>query len=119
MGHPSVGSIAVGPDGNLWFTDGNEAIGRITTAGVITEHAIPTPGSNPHDIAAGPDGAMWFTENGSNKIGRLAIGATGDVSFLECVVPTPRSNPLAITGTSSAMWFTEAYANKIGRVALP
>jgi virginiamycin B lyase len=120
MGNPSVGSITVGPDGNLWFTDGgNEAIGRITTAGVITEYAIPTPGSNPFDIVAGPDGALWFTETSSNKIGRLAAGTDGAVSFLECDVPTQRSNPLAITATSSAVWFTEAYANKIGRVALP
>jgi streptogramin lyase len=35
--------ITMGPDGNLWFTEtsGNK-IGRITTAGVITEFAIPT-----------------------------------------------------------------------------
>jgi streptogramin lyase len=37
-------SITVGPDGALWFTEqtGNK-IGRITTAGVITEYPIPTP----------------------------------------------------------------------------
>ena len=35
--------IAAGPDGNLWFTEfDNNKIGRITTAGVITEFLIPT-----------------------------------------------------------------------------
>ena len=37
-------------------------IGRITTAGVITEFPIPTAGSGPAGIAAGPDGNLWFTE---------------------------------------------------------
>ena len=36
-------------------------IGRITTAGVITEFAIPTANGEPLGIAAGPDGALWFT----------------------------------------------------------
>jgi virginiamycin B lyase len=35
--------ITAGPDGNLWFTEtGANKIGRTTTAGVITEFAIPT-----------------------------------------------------------------------------
>jgi streptogramin lyase len=35
--------ITMGPDGALWFTEalGNK-IGRITTAGVITEYTIPS-----------------------------------------------------------------------------
>ena len=37
--------IAAGPDGTLWFTEqwGNK-IGRITTAGVLSEYSIPTNG---------------------------------------------------------------------------
>ena len=68
--------IAAGPDGNLWFTEafGNK-IGRITTAGVITEFAVPTAGSGPFGITAGPDGAVWFLESFSNKIGRITTGA--------------------------------------------
>src|SRR5262249_55715682 len=31
--------VTVGPDGALWFTD-FDRIGRITTNGVVTEHAI-------------------------------------------------------------------------------
>ena len=52
-----------GPDGNLWFTErGSNNIGRITTAGVVTEFPIPTANSYPSGIAAGPDGNLWFTE---------------------------------------------------------
>ena len=47
--------ITAGPDGALWFTEywGNK-IGRITTAGVITEFPVPTASSNVDDITAGP-----------------------------------------------------------------
>jgi streptogramin lyase len=54
--------IVAGPDGNLWFTEGDaNKIGRITPAGVITEFQIRTPNSSPRAIAAGPDGNLWFT----------------------------------------------------------
>jgi hypothetical protein len=64
--------ITAGPDGALWFTEraGNK-IGRITTAGVVTnEFTVPTANSSPFGITAGPDGALWFTEYDANKIGR-------------------------------------------------
>lgn len=72
--------IAAGPDGALWFTEstGNK-IGRITTAGAVTEYLIPTTttlvdrSSHPQCIVAGPDGAMWFVEGDGNKIGRITM----------------------------------------------
>ena len=50
--------ITVGADGNLWFTErsGNN-IGRITTAGVITEFAVPIAASEPRKITAGAGAA--------------------------------------------------------------
>jgi streptogramin lyase len=56
---PTAGSnpagITTGPDGALWFTEfGANQIGRITTAGVITEFPIPTAGSEPQGITTGP-----------------------------------------------------------------
>ena len=40
-----LNDIAVGPDGNLWFTDaGQNEIGRITTAGAITKFPRPDGG---------------------------------------------------------------------------
>src|SRR5262249_10137580 len=55
--------IAAGPDGALWFTEESGAkIGRIPSAGAITEYPIPRPDSDPGAIAVGADGALWFTE---------------------------------------------------------
>jgi virginiamycin B lyase len=65
--------ITAGPDGNLWFTEDRNRVGKITPDGVVTEYDIPTPNSQPIDIAAGPDGNMWFTEYNGNKIGRLTV----------------------------------------------
>ena len=68
-------AIAAAPDGALWYTEsglGSNAIGRITTGGIITNHfPVPTPGSEPSDITLGPDGDLWFTEFLVNKIGRV------------------------------------------------
>src|SRR5437016_3797300 len=63
--------IAAGPDGARWFTEILDKIGRITTAGVVTEFSVPTSVSSPAFIAAGPDGNLWFTEVNGNKIGRI------------------------------------------------
>jgi sugar lactone lactonase YvrE len=51
----------------------NNAIGRITTSGTITEYAIPTSGSSPNGITVGPDGNLWFTEGSSHKIGVIKL----------------------------------------------
>src|SRR5438552_18437025 len=61
--------ITAGPDGNIWFTEYANKIGRITVGGSITEFPIPTPSSFPPGITAGPDGNLWFTEQDGNKIG--------------------------------------------------
>src|SRR5439155_597612 len=63
--------ITAGPDGNLWFTEGfADKIGRITTAGEITEFPL-TALSFPYGITAGPDGNLWFTEEKADKVGRI------------------------------------------------
>ena len=75
------GEIAVGPDGNMWFTvawnwfpasGGNpQAVGEISpTTHTIVEFPIPIgpslyrpdPEEEPSGIAAGPDGNVWFTD---------------------------------------------------------
>jgi|GEM_PF-1796234 len=81
-------SIVLGPDGALWFVEqgvtdpfsgvrtGGNRIGRITTAGAITEYAIPTAGSGVTALAAAGDGALWFTEATANQIGKLVAVAS-------------------------------------------
>jgi uncharacterized protein (TIGR03437 family) len=67
------GSLTAGPDGGLWFSDGN-AFGRISLAsGIISQFPLPPPPpyAGPGGIALGPDGAFWFTR--ATEIGRAAL----------------------------------------------
>lgn len=76
----TLGSIASGPDGNLWFSQYDltlsaGAITRSTTAGIMTTFRFPT--YNEIDgITRGPDNALWFTlvnnQTGVAKIGRIS-----------------------------------------------
>src|SRR5262249_4217680 len=62
----NIAQVRAGPDGNLWFTDRAGAIGRITTAGVVTRFTAGlNTGAQPFSIALGPDGNMWFTDGGT------------------------------------------------------
>jgi streptogramin lyase len=113
--------IVTGSDGALWFSEyagptGTSKIGRITTAGVITEYPIPsgTSGfSGPQGITEGPDGDVWFAESVSNKIGRLST--TGVLT--EYPLSPTSGRPVNIAaGPDGAIWFTEYDSNKIGRI---
>jgi virginiamycin B lyase len=127
---PTPGAIVAGSDGNLWFTEvaivfngsvygAVGRIGRITTAGLITEFPVtpldPTSSgvANISGIASGPDGNLWFTESGANKIGRITTAGI----VTEFALPTAASQPLLITaGPDGNLWFTEANACQIGRI---
>ena len=103
-------SITSGPDGALWFTEGAaNKIGRITTAGVLTEFAVQ---GNPSGITSGPDGALWFTEPNAGKIGRISVaGAITEYPL------AANSRPSQITrGADGALWFTDQDRNTIGRI---
>jgi streptogramin lyase len=85
---PDPSHITVGPDGALYFTDpGDDSIGRITTAGEVSEFPIPpvptsmqiTKGSAdavPDLIVSAPGGELVFTEDGANALGSLNLAGT-------------------------------------------
>ncbi len=111
-----LGSIAAGPDGNLWFTETlGDKIGQISPAGNVTEFTVGTPGelgTQPSDIVAGPDGSLWFTQSNTNQIGRIT--PAGDVS--EFTLPPGDSLPQGLAvGTDGNLWFA-AGATVIGRM---
>lgn len=108
-------NLAVGPDGNLWFTDGNlNQIGRMTTGGEVVVFPIPTQDSFPSGIAAGWDGNLYFTEAGAGRVARI----TTDGVITELGTPEPGSFPEDITlGPDGAMWFTDPGYQQIGRIA--
>ncbi len=74
--------LAVGPDGNIWFTDANATKGEVGFIALNTcsasgcnahEYPVPTANGIPWGIASGPDGNIWFTESGTNKIGEVKL----------------------------------------------
>jgi virginiamycin B lyase len=107
-----AGAIVTGPDGALWFTEG-AGIGRITTAGSLTEYHVPPDTSGSLlSITSGPDGALWYVETFNNKIARITTAGV----VTEFPIPTSGTNPWGIaSGPDGAVWFTEQYAN-IGRI---
>jgi len=58
-------SMAVGPDGAMWFTEstsGANSIGRVTTGGIVSEFGGLSAASQPTAITSA-GGALWFTES--------------------------------------------------------
>jgi streptogramin lyase len=116
-GLPSIGALAVGPDGNIWFTDaGNNAIGRIAptfAASSYVEYSLGASYAGLGAIAAGPDGAMWFLASQAPPfIGRISL----DGGQNACPLPTASAGAWGLTlGPDGAMWFAETNANRIGR----
>jgi virginiamycin B lyase len=109
-GDSSPGQITVGPDGNLWFANG-DTIGRITTAGVVTNYDIPA--GNTVGITTGSDSALWFTYDGVGEVGRI----TTTDSVTE-VTTGAMADPSDITpGPDGALWFNDSGGvNDIGRL---
>jgi virginiamycin B lyase len=132
-------TITPGPDGALWFTQvdgdylarvrpglplrrgtgtrfprfsGND-IGRITTAGAVTEFPASTLGPA-LNITAGPDGALWFTEYNA-AIGRISTSGT----IAEFPTPAQLTGDEGIApGSDGAVWFAGLGGNAIGRITV-
>ncbi len=119
--------ITAGPDGALWFTRSGgldeitgqplpDKIGRITTAGAITEFPVPEPLLSATGIAAGPDGALWFTDFHGNRIGRVATDGSFTSFPITCCSAGATS---IIQGPDGAMWFTNSSGGTgIGRITM-
>lgn len=62
-----LNSITLGPDGDVWFTEGNAGkIGRVTTSGVFTEYG---GAAQPYGLAVGPDHNLWFNNHAAGPAG--------------------------------------------------
>src|ERR1039458_578086 len=114
-------NIALGAEGNMWFTYGGGAkgIGKITPGGKITKYEIgPSPahggnsGATPYGIALGANGNMWFTDNGSTKtIGEIT--PEGSITEFSPGL-SAGSDPEGIAlGADGNMWFTNTGAGNI------
>ncbi len=93
--------ITSGPAGSgaLWFTGPKSAIGKVTTAGVITTIPITAPTIGLGPITLGSDGAIWF--GGKDAIGRVTTaGAATSTAFAG-------SESGISAGPDGAIWFTD------------
>jgi streptogramin lyase len=116
--------IALGPDGNLWFTEElGDRIGRITPHGVVTEFSAGlTPFSFATGITAGPDGNLWFAENAAfsgatgatGRIGRIT--PAGVITEFSAGIPSGALPVSIAAGSDGNLWFTDASAPRIGRI---
>jgi len=115
------GAIAVGPDGNAWFTEmglaGTAKIGRITPQGRISEFPVPpqpylftTVPADLGTIIAGHDGRMWFT----TALGIGSISTDGDVVTLE--LPEPASPAGLAAAPDGTLWVTESALPRVDRL---
>jgi streptogramin lyase len=124
-----LGSMTLGSDGNLWFTEGRDIftpnadpntggtfssnIGRITPSGAITEFRVD--GANggsviPHDIVQGPGGVLYFTSN--SGLGRIGTNGT--------VMPFVPDAPFSVGGMELArggnnIWITDFNGDNLWR----
>ncbi len=106
----SLQSITAGPDGNLWFTESDGWIGRMTPQGEVLSLRFRAP--EPEYMILGPDGNFWFTEYYRDMIGRMT--PQGQLQEF----PTLKgSHPDTITtGSDGNLWFTENLGGNIGRI---
>lgn len=114
-GTESIGGITAGPDGNVWFTEtfflgrGDDAIARITPAGIVTPYPLPTTGDRSQGdqvggIITGPDGNLWFVEQHTNKIGRITPAGKMDEINLPPMDSGGQPYSVGITVANGSLW---------------
>lgn len=104
------GGIALGPDGNLWFTKFS-AVSSITVGGTVTDHLVTTT-SAPETIVVGPDKNLWFNEfNPPRQVAKMTTGG----ALTEYPIPAGGAPAGIASGPDGAIWFTD-YFSAISRV---
>ena len=104
--------IVAGPDQALWFTEkaaGN--VGRITTAGQITEYSIPNnasglPDTGPTQIVAS-GGGLWFLTDIGESVYRMAPDGTSAPVYVNSFFP---ASSLAASDTGG-VWLMESFGD--------
>jgi streptogramin lyase len=102
------GDIALGADGNLWFTQGS-GLGRLTPEGVYTPFAVGE--ATAYAITRGPDGNIWFTERFGQRIGKVT--PAGDITYYTTTLHTLDS---IVRGPGNTLWFTSFGDDRIARI---
>jgi virginiamycin B lyase len=105
--------ITGGPDGRIWFTDGNSVLAMAQDGSSLATYPVGDT-AGVWGIASGTDGNLWFAESRQNRIGRI----TPDGSITTFPLPTSNAGPLEVApGADGNMWFTEVVVGQIGRIS--
>lgn len=94
-------SITSGPDGAVWYTNGNNSIGRISTSSAVSTFGTPST-AMPFAIVSGPDGALWFSDGGAGAtdIGRLTTSGT----YSSCSGGDLTQGSALVAGSDGNLW---------------
>ena len=100
--------VVVGPDKNLWFTDGNnERIDRVSMSGAVKVFA---PGVIAGYITVGADKKFYFSDGSDALIGTMTTsGVTGSFS-----IPSGDAPSGLTLGPDHNVWFVEEF--HVGKV---
>jgi len=109
--HPT--GIVAGLDGNLWFTEQEGFLVRLSTAGRQTPYHLPASGL-PSQIVVGADKALWVA-NGVGGVaradtsGRMTLFSAGANALVVAVAAT----------SDGSVWFSdqEGGKNTLARIA--
>jgi virginiamycin B lyase len=102
-------SLAVAPDGNVWFTELQyHKLGELDPAsGTTREITVPSPVSttpNLYDILVAADGSVWIADMGQNAITRYTPKTA---LFTWFALPDASSVPYGLAWDSAGhLWFT-------------
>jgi streptogramin lyase len=101
-------AMAIGSDGNIWFTEEAQAqVGRLTPDG--TETFFPTT-DWAQAITRGPDGNIWITEADIDPTTAYVAKMTTDGTVTEYELPAisgGRNPNSIITGPDGNMWWSD------------
>ncbi|MDQ6766965.1 MAG: hypothetical protein M3Z41_04065, partial [Candidatus Eremiobacteraeota bacterium] len=115
----TIGGIAWGQDGNIWFTEKVvDKIGRVTPSGVMTEWAYATGTFRFMRMTTTSDGYLWIAEAGfaAPWTSEIAKMNTLGTIVAEYAIPGPASCPTApiycgirgmTVGPDNNVWFTD------------
>jgi streptogramin lyase len=119
-GNTGFSNMALGPDGEIWFTvtrwvEGAkepDLLGRFTPAdGYFTKYVLPH-NSIPEELIVDAKGTIWFLASNKNNLYRVDPKTFALKGY---PIPTANGNPKRLaTDQKGHIWFVESTANKIG-----
>jgi virginiamycin B lyase len=119
-GGGNIRGLAVGLDGNIWFTDeGANAVGTIDlTTHAVSEFPVPTPKASVDAITAGSEGKLWFIEWDAARVGSIDPTTHAISEFPLPTDATFLAGPFEATltaGHDGNLWITSPADNAIAR----